>query len=270
MPRRFNYTDRKKIRREDVTIRLRRDGQAIAFDAELRLSDYAFHKIAPPPQVYIEAYRGASTVWKRFAFGHIDTLKAPDNRSLDDFGVPEGILFRVKVSASHGALAGRLLGEADGIRPQLPEEEDSYRQPIINHVPADDIGDELWRVDFAGTVPLLKINVQVPVGVDQFLVDPAFRGVFAPAVMRQVLARALVIDRDSYDDEDEGSWQFRWLQFATSLPDIGDPPEADEDNGRIGNLREIEEWIDRAVEAFVSAGGLLHAFSRAVKPEAGT
>ena len=268
MPRRLNYTDRKKIRREDVSIRVRNGEHGISFDADLRLGNYAFHKVTPPPKVYIEAYRGASTVWKRFAFGHVDTLRPPDNRTLDEFGVPEGILFRIKVSASEGPLAGRLLGEADGIRPLLPDQEDSYRQPIINHVPADDIGDELWRVDFSGLVPLIKINVRVPVGVDQFLIDPTFRAVFAPAVMRQVLTRALLNDRDAFDEDDESSWQVRWLQFAIGLPGMGDPPEADENGGRIANLREIEDWIDSAVEAFVAAGGLLQAFSRAMGKEA--
>jgi hypothetical protein len=261
MPRRLNYTNRKKIKREDVTIRLHREGTGILFDADLRLGPYGFGRLSPPPQVFVEAYRGASTIWKRFGFGPVDKLMPPEDRSLDEFGAPEGILFRVKVSAGQGPFAGRLIGEADGIRPVMPDHEDLPKQPIIDHVPANDIGDELWRVDFGGTNPLVKINDKVPTGVEQFLVDPTYRAVFAPAVMRQVLTRILIIDRDNYDDEDEGSWQVRWLRFSSALPGMGDVPEAEEAEQRLTNLREIEDWIDRAVEAFVRASGLFRTFS---------
>lgn len=270
MPRRLNYTNRRKIRREDVVIRLHNESAAIAFDAELRLGAYGFAQVVPPPHVFIEAYRGASTVWKRFAFGRINTLLPPDDRSLTEFGVPEGILFRVKVSAVDGPLAGRLLGEADGVAPLMPDQEEAPRHPIINHVPADDIGDELWRVDFSGTVPLVKINDKIPAGVEQFLVDPTYRAVFAPAVMREVLTRILIIDRDNYDDEDEASWQARWLRFASELPGVSDPPDFEETQGRLINLKEIEDWVDRAVEAFAQASGLLRAFSSAISGGPGT
>src|SRR4051812_5348630 len=169
MPRRLNYTNRKKINRDDVSIRLHRNGQELVFDADLRLADYKLDKITPPPQVFVEAYRGASALWKRFDFGRYGTVQAPADRSLDEFGVPEGILFRVKVSAADDDALGRLLAEADAVRPRLPDELDAHGQPLIQHMAADDIGDELWRVtDFDGPLPLLKVNSRVPMGVDQF------------------------------------------------------------------------------------------------------
>src|SRR5438093_603771 len=149
MPRRLNYTGRKKINRNDASIRVKRNGDGLVFDADLRLANYRLDEISPPPRVYVEAYRGASTLWKRFEFGRVGTIQPPQDRSLDEFGVPEGILFRVKVSAE-GESLGKLLAEADAIRPRLPDEQDEHGQPLIEHMPADDIGDELWRVDFSG------------------------------------------------------------------------------------------------------------------------
>lgn len=260
MPRRLNYTDRKKINRDDVSIRLHRNGQGLAFDAELRLADYKLDKVAPPPQVYVEAYRGASALWKRFDFGRYGTIQPPSDRSLDEFGVPEGILFRVKVSAAGDDALGRLLAEADAIRPRLPDEQDGHGQPLIQHVAADDIGDELWRVtDFDGSLPLLKVNSRVPMGVDQFLRDPQHRAAVMPAVMRQVLTRILILDRDAWDEEDEGSWQVRWLNFAARLPGVGQRPDADEENGRLRNADELDRWVDHAVEAFAARAGLFTA-----------
>lgn len=263
MPRRLNYTKRKKILRQDVTIRLRRDGARVTFDADLRLAAYGFHRLAPPPHVHVEAYHSASATWKRFDFGRADALSAPKDRALAEFTRPESILFRVKVSAAEGPHRGRLLGEADGLRPLMPEQDESGRDPIIHHVPADDIGDELWRVDFTGVMPLLKINANVPMGVEQFLLDPAHRAVFAPAVMRQVLTRILVVDRDSYDEEDDSSWQVRWLAFADTLPGVGRPPESQESDGHLDNLRDLEDWIDSAVEAFAASSKLMQGFCSA-------
>ncbi|MGB7157702.1 MAG: hypothetical protein WBD40_06525 [Tepidisphaeraceae bacterium] len=258
MPRRLNYTGRKKINRADASIRLQRDGDGLSFVADLRLADYKLDQVTPPPRVYVEAYRGASTLWKRFDFGRVGTIQAPEDRSLDEFAVPEGILFRVKVSAEGDAL-GKLLAEADKIHPRLPDEQDDHGLPLIQHVPADDIGEELWRVDFDADLPQLKVNSRVPMGVDQFLVDPLHRAVFAPAVMRQVLTRILVIERDTGDEEDETDWRVRWIRFASRLPNVGDCPGVVDDDI---TLEAVEGWINDAVQAFTSRAGLFNRFAQ--------
>jgi hypothetical protein len=264
MPRRLNYTGRKKINRADAAIRLHRNGQRLAFDADLRLADYKLDRVSPPPRVYVEAYRGASTLWKRFDFGRFGALQPPEDRSLEEFETPEGILFRVKVSAE-GDTLGKLLAEADAIQPRLPDEQEGQGQPLIEHIAADDIGDELWRVDFTGSLPLLKVNKRLPMGVDQFLRDPKHRAIFAPAVMRQIMTRILVIDRDTGDEEDETSWQQRWLKFSSRL--LGENREYEVVEENRGNLEAVERWIDEAVEAFVSRAGLFAQFVQPVPGE---
>jgi hypothetical protein len=260
MPRRFNYTGRQRIRREDAVIRLQQDSAGMRFDADLRLASYGFDAMEPKPKVYVEAYRGASAQWKRFDFGFVDTYRAPTDCTLEEFGVPEGILFRVKVTGRAGDADGRLLAAADAIRPRLPNEQDDHVQPLIQHVPADDIGDELWRVDFSDQLPLLKINSRVPGGVEQFLLDPTHRASITPAVMRIVLMRILLVERDRGDDEDAQDWRSLWLRFASGLC-LGAPPEIDADLG------EFDEWIDRAVETFAAKAGLLKILDAIVASE---
>lgn len=256
MPRRFNYTGRQRIRREDAAIRILDDGGRLRFNADLRLGAYVSGNVAPKPRVYVEAYRGASAQWKRFDFGSLDTCHAPTDCTLDEFGVPEGILFRVKVTGAGGESEGRLLAAADAIRPRLPNERDDHVQPLIQHVAANDIGDELWRVDFSGQLPLLKVNSRVPGGVEQFLLDATHRAGITPAVMRSVLARILLIERDRGDEDDEHDWRTLWLRFAASLCHAA-PPEADDNVGALTNIDELEQWIDRAIEAFAADAGLL-------------
>lgn len=260
MPRRFNYTGRQRIRREDAAIRIQQDSAGLRFDADLRLASYGFDAIEPKPKVYVEAYRGASAQWKRFDFGFVDTCRAPANCTLDEFGAPEGILFRVKVTGRTGDAEGRLLAAADAIRPRLPNEQDDHVQPLIQHVPADDIGDELWRVDFSGQLPLLKINSRVPGGVEQFLLDPTHRASITPAVMRLVLMRILLVECDRGDDEDDQDWRVLWLRFASSLCLDAAP----EDNAEVA---ELDEWIDRAVEAFAAKAGLFRSLETIASSE---
>src|SRR4030095_6528310 len=110
MSRRLNFTGRKKISRTDAIIRLLRNDNTLGFVADLRLGDYQLGDTESAPRVFVEAYRSASMLWKRFDFGRIGTIKAPAESSLEEFGAPDGILFRVKVSAD-GEYLGKLLAE---------------------------------------------------------------------------------------------------------------------------------------------------------------
>lgn len=246
MPRRFNYTQRKRILREHVKIRvLRQEDGELSFDGAIDLSGYEIESRHPKSRVYVEAYRGSTASWKRFDFGYVDAITAPADRSLDDFRVPEGILFRVRITATDGEGIGRLVAEADGVRPQLPGDDPQAVQPLIQHMPADDIGDEVWRLDFSGEMPLLKINSRIGIGVDQFLMDPRHRAVFAPAVMRQILTRVLLVEKFTGDEDDEMDWRQRWLRFATRM--CGSEPVSAE---AADDIRPTDDWIDEAVEGF--------------------
>ena len=255
MARRFNYTSRQRILQKHVRIRVTDDAGRLEFDAALDLESYQFPVGESAPRVFIEAYRRATSTWKRFDFGTTSELSAPHDRSLAEFGVPAGILFRVKVTESGGASLGRLIAQADRIRPLSPDESDSPAQPLIEHIPAPDIGDELWRVDFSGDMPLLKINSKLSMGADQFLLDPRHRAMFAPAVMRTVLSRILVVEGYSGDEDDQDDWRRRWLKFGAQLCGTN-APEYEDDS----DLELVETWIDSAVESFSRRAHLRTAF----------
>lgn len=259
MPRRFNYTGRKRVNREDCLIQLVENDRKLTFDANIRLAGYGLETLAPPPRVFIEAYRGASSLWRRFDFGTAGAVTSPANRSLADFGTGIDVLFRLKVT-SEGVDKGKLLASADQISPTLP---DGKRPslPLISHIASDDIGHELWRVEFdehGSHIPVLKVNNRVPMGVDQFVIDPEFRALFAPVVMRQVLSRILIVDRDLGDEDDESDWRQRWVRFSESLSGVPECPGILEKDG--SNFDGIDSWITGAVEAFAKQSGLLDRF----------
>lgn len=217
MLREFNYTGRRKILREHINIHVKQDESGnISFSAKLDLTEYEFEKITPEPRVFVEAYRGATATWKRFSFGGVRSIAPPDDLFLNEFRVPEGILFRVRVTSFEPGSPGKLLAEADALRARSLGDTDGFVEPLIQHMATDDIGQELWRIHYSDDLPILKINDKIAIGVEQFLTSPTFRSIYAPCVMRQVLQRILLIELFSAD-EDESNWKQRWVQFATRL-----------------------------------------------------
>ena len=230
--RRLNYTKRRRITHADVDIMLRTDASDTpVFDAELNLAGYSFPADA---RVVIEAYR--QTTLLRFDYGTATLLQAPADRSLADFETPDEVLFRVKVSAT-STNAGMLLGEADKIRPREPDEQPDRRIPLLPSVP-DDLGEEIWRIDFEGGT-FLRVSRHLP-DWKQTVQSQAFRAMVYPAAMRQILERILHIEKVTTTD-DSADWRSRWLLFAASLPGsraLTTTPD------------EYDDWIEEAVAAF--------------------
>ncbi len=248
MPRRFNFTGRSKISQSDISIRLIRKESRLTFAADLHLEQY---KLDSASRVFIEAYRGASTLWKRFEFGRVGLPKPESECWLDEFGSADGILFRVKVTAHEGEL-GRLIAAADKVRP-LGDDDKQPGLPLISVEPAD-LGGAVWRIKFDEVdLPVLLVSEKFP--EKKYIAnDPAFRGFVCPAAMREILTRILLIDQALGDEEDEDDWKNRWIRFAESIST--ECPGVLDRDGDPG-VDEITEWIDAAVAAFCSNAALL-------------
>jgi len=243
--RRVNSTGRKRILREDVQFFIRRDAEGgLGFDALLDLKDY---KLPPDSKVFVEAYR--QTSFMRFEYGSAAEPSPPSyvDRKLTEFSSPEGLLFRVKVTST-GERSGVLLAEGDRIPAADDEEQPNDRVPLLPPAPAD-LGQEIWRIDFAGSSgPLLLINKRVG-DWKAVASSPAFRSLVYPAAMSLVLWT--VFRDETRTTEDASDWRCRWLKFASGLPGVGDPP-----------LKSEEEdvwttWIEEAVASFARCHRML-------------
>jgi len=116
MIRRFNYTGRKRILREDVPISLTGSKPIWGFDIDLtRITSYEF---PPSARIYVEAYEQAS--YMRFDFGSVEKIApvSKDARVLSEFEGSDGVRFRIKVVDA--SLDAKVLAEADGILPLPP------------------------------------------------------------------------------------------------------------------------------------------------------
>ena len=236
MIRRFNYTDRIRILREDVLIQLRQTDGWLAFDATLILGDYGLSEEA---LVFVEAYR--QTSWMRFDFGTVGAVIPPQDCRLSEFDSPDDILFRVKVTQASDTHV--LLAEADLVPLERPEESDDKRVPLLPVKPHP-LGDEIYRVDFSDDRPRLLIN-NAAGDWRAIAKSPAFASLVYPNVFREVLTRVVMLD--GHDDESEPTnWRSLWLKLAESLPGVGDcPSSTDPEDERL-------DWIDSAVQAFAA------------------
>ena len=233
--RTINYTNRRRIRREDARISIREEKDGALFDASLHLADY---NLSSDARVFVEVYR--QTQYMRFDFGLVGALHKPDDRVLRDFDSPEGLLFRVKV-VTVADPHGLLLAEADQIRPRRSTDEDANRIPLLPVVPNENMGDEIWRLEFDDQQTLLMVNSMLG-GWRALARDPAFFSLVYPSVFRAVLSRILYVD-EYHEIEDEDNWRSRWLRFATNLRGVDRPPGLQEKDS-------FDTWIDGAVSAF--------------------
>jgi hypothetical protein len=241
--RRYNYTNRQEIKRADVRVEIFEN--PLRFDAAVSLSEYRLPKDA---KVFIEAYR--QTTWMRFDFGPVAAVQPSADRHLTDFETSEGLLFRVKVTASNGS-AGRLLAVADQLPFVIGSDGEGKRQPLLPVKPQD-LGAEIWRVDYSGARPILLVNRQL--GDWRNLArSPMFVCLVYPQAMRDILSRVLYIEKH-FDDDNEGDWRSEWLAFGSRLAGSGEPPVADAGGDA------FDDWIEEAVAAFARAHGMSDRF----------
>ncbi len=246
MIRRFNYTNRKRIRRDHVSIRLQhRQGAPESFEADLQLTAYEF---PVDSRVFVEAYRKVGCL--RFPYGTVGQISPPSDRSLSQLPEPQSAQFRVKVVAP-GSPHGKLIGVADKILPMAPEDLKGNRMSLLP-VRKARLGEEIWRIDYETGHFTLLVNERIEDHI-AFVQQPEFQALAYPAVLRHILRLVLLDGEDvDLDDEEEGGAAGRWLRFAISLP--GTPTLPDSIDGS-WSQEHREEWVDDATQAFCNRFG---------------
>lgn len=235
--KRLNWTERRRIGRDQVRISLRTDTGRPTFAAHVATEELG---LPPDARVVIEAYRQAS--WMRFDYGTVALPIEPASTWLEEFDPPEGLLFRVKVLGT-GTLEGRILAEADQLKAVDPAEAESGRQSLLP-TRGVSLGDEVWRlaIDDGAQPPELLVNKDLGVEWRTLARSPQFLWFVYPVILRQILAA--VFEGDLPDPDNTEDWRTRWLRFAQLLPGTGNTPEEG------ASPEEKEIWIDGVVQAF--------------------
>jgi hypothetical protein len=245
MIRRLNFTNRIKIKREDVMITVLDTDKQILFEANL--SGLAKYNLPSESFVFVEAYRMSN--WMRFSFGQVGKITHPKSLALKSFTSYEGIKFRVKITA-----AGQnhmLLAEADAIPLLTKDQKKSDKDPLLPVIPSDELGDEIYRVDYSEGNPILLINSSVG-NYKNIGLSPSFVSLALPAVLREILTKIVLIDK-RIDDDDMDDWHCRWIKFSTQLLGYDELPSTED-------LDECAEWIQSISSAFARKQNLKSQF----------
>lgn len=237
--KRFNYTGRKKILRDDVKIRLHGNfNDTPIVDAAINLSDYGF---PPECSVFLEPQR--KTRFMRIELGQVASSVRRNSIQLTEFDDALGLDFRVKVVDTS---KGLLLGVAENVRPYNKDDQLDDNQRSILPVSSVDLSSHgvLWRVVQDDQKVVLEVERELG-SREQVVRSLTFRAFILPAAMRQILVKLLSDDGWDPDLSDPQELSTRWLLFTRQIG--AGVPEKDAEN---------EEWIDDAVRILVSRIGV--------------
>ena len=205
MSRRFNYTGRKRLTRDQFRIRLTETNPP-SFTADVMIPPDI--KLDPQARIYIEAYVGTSAM--RFDFGTLSAISAPTNCILTDIDANTPVLFRVRIVDERESV-GRILAAANGIRPES-DQEGKNRKSLLP-LRGIDLGEELWKLELdkdAG--PTLAVNNKVPGLTDRIPVDAVLMGSIYPEVVRQ-MTRHLFSPTAEFDESID--WVSDWRMWLS-------------------------------------------------------
>jgi len=236
MLRRLNYTNRKRIQKNNIKISIIGDeDEEKSFIATLDLTKLNLPGYA---RIYIEVYHRMMQS-QRYVFGTVNKTSHPEDTSLGSLGFTSNIKFRVIVTEENGKILAS--AERIGIEREL-------KKTSLLPVETTDLGDLVWNVKMEGEDggPILELNERIPAIKTIAANDPRFIHSVYPAVVREILMHMVEyanIDLHSPDTD----WQSNWLLFSKRI--FTAPPE-----GRYMEARDdVREWIDGVVQAFSSS-----------------
>lgn len=242
MRRRINYTGRRKINREKVSIILNKDNNSVrSFSVNINLDGTNF---PPDAKIYIDAYH--KTEAKRYDFGTAENIVPPRDTGLAGFAYPENLKFRILIVDESGQ-HGLILAHADRIRPLSDMDTKS-----ILPVEFRDLGQQIWRVDFAGDEgsPVLVLNGNIPNIQTIAKSDPQFIMYVYPAVIREVLMHMIFAEGVESVSDPSIEWHGDWLDFSKRILPGEGPPESLNPQETAFESDAAGEWINKVVEEF--------------------
>jgi hypothetical protein len=242
MIRRFNYTGRKRITSDRISIQVTRTDHILeSFDAIIKLDDMGLPDLA---KVYIEAYH--HTDLSRYDFCTVGNIVRPEDTGLSQLAHHENLKFRVMVVDESGE-CGLILAMADKLRPSGILEIRGIL-PVAFH----DLGRQVWKVNYDGDEPVLLLNERIPNIHNLAKMDPRFHLCVYPAVIRDIFTHMFLVDGLNDFDEPLLEWHNNWLKFARRfLPDDAWTHLQLQDDSFAS--ADVLRWIDKLVEEFCSS-----------------
>jgi len=244
MLKRINYTDRRRIPRSQIAIKVDPiDPASFTIDLPGDLVAVPGSEVA-----YVDiTSAGSSDVLRHeipwsiqglargpFALGKIPWKKA---------------IFDVKIVEKSGTAPGRILRRASHIRAvgTGSDTNEGASHQLLATI-REPLGERVWMLRFGEPVTLV-INEALAMTEDQFVANPAFASLVFPEICRQALEWAIVAEGISPADvtSDDTSAAALWGEFARQLTPGTQCPVPPVGGWTAHNRDELDDWIAEVV-----------------------
>lgn len=248
MIRRYNYTSRKKIKRERIQICFKKDSLGRYFDADLNLTGI---DLPENSKVYVESY--FKTNYMRFEYGKVGKVEKPNNTYLSNFVGMDTVFFRVKV-VDEDTATGRILALVSGIKLQDEEPQERNKLSLL-HVVFQDLGQELYNLGFdTDSFPILIVNSNLKNPRVLIRSDTLITTIY-PAVVKEI-AYEIAMDDEDYNLDDD-CWQGYWLRYFNSILKLNSPKPNHDDSSDLKR-----DWIEEVVKTFCYRNKIRNRFNK--------
>lgn len=233
--RTFNYTGRKKIERENISISIvEHKNSILKLTVDLDLSSYGFNVDS---LVYLENQKGAR--FSRILLSRYQPRIVLQDVEIDQIEDLSDLQLFIKVVDPNSK---KLIGLATRIKLDLADNKDGRRVGIFE-VKSIDLTSAgvLWRVDCEDGIYTLQLEKEL--GPKESVVrGDIFRQYILPAAAREVFLRIIHSgDWSNVDNPDEASNADLWMKLAG---DLGVGP-FDRDHSNDTDL--VFEWVDEVI-----------------------
>lgn len=244
MIRRINYTNRQKIKRDNIEINfIYRKDRIVSFTADFEFSDL---KLSPDAKVFVDVYHKSEMM--RFDFGKVSNPDAPADTNITDFAYPDNMKFRVLV-VDYDSDKGRILAYADYIRPKYEPEKKS-----ILPISFGELGKMIWQIDYGDDEggPILKLNSSIPNIENIAKQDSLFIMYVYPYVIKEILYNIIFVTGITSLSDTDTNWIKNWLNFALRMAGSNDLSEFLIRESEEFDAEECLDWINHISEEFCS------------------
>lgn len=240
MSRRFNFTGRVKISREDVKIIIENHDNKLICNVQLRLDSYNLRADA---LVVIEAERGRVLRirhdWGRAGNAFVSG-GASSQFDISSMGDPEDVRYRVLVVEPESC---RLLATAEGLEAHNTQDGETPQRSLLPIVMRDLYGG-VWELENMDETPTLVLDSAL--GTKQEIKSSPILLSLLPGVIRAVLTYVAHSQQgmgaDDESDIAEGNTTNMWLIQGEKW--AGSPYPT------TGEHSDIDEWAQNAVTGF--------------------
>lgn len=238
MSRRFNFTDRAKILKEDIKVTIEARGTTSICNVHLRLDGY---QLKPDAMVVVEAERGR-VLRHRHEWGLAARASVPDGAcsefDISAMGDLEDVRFRVLVVEPETC---RLLAAAEGVEAHNNDDSQEPQRSLLPIVMRDLHGG-VWELEDMDGTPTLVLDVNL--GTKQALKSSPVLISILPGVVRAILVYQAQERQEEETDEETGESgsSTLWLEMGSKWAGYLCPSTAE--------YRDIDEWAQKAVTGF--------------------